>query len=498
MSNRRLAAVAVLGLVACGGPDSNFKKLLPDIAVAPDTISFGDVVKLYEVSYELQILNAGRAPLQVDDIRLDDEVNGTGIFTITGDPEELGQDDSLTVRVTFAPDEYRDYEASLVIESNDEDQPEINVPVSGRGTIGSTPDIVIDPGSVTFEAVEAGDTSGSFFSIKNKGDGPLNIVDVAHTGPDVFSLVTDPTGLEIAAGAEYTVVAQYAPTDGASGHTGGLTITSTDPDEQEVEVVFIGGDGGGGYEFPVAVIDCDGIGVVHPPEIIVVSGMESYDPKDTAGANPLTYQWTLLSLPDLSATELDNDTDSAFEFVVDVAGNYDLQLIVTDSNSVESEPATCRVEAVPAEELYVALSWDTGNSDLDLHLVPEGHLFFGDGDCYYGNPSPSSWATSGYGIPVYALDNQTGYGPENINVDGPADMRYHIRVHYFNDHSDTGDSTKATMSVYVHGELLETRTEDMLQCDRWDVGYVEFSGGSGTWHDEGDVSATTHGAIECD
>ena len=28
MSNRRLAAVAVLGLVACGGPDSNFKKLI--------------------------------------------------------------------------------------------------------------------------------------------------------------------------------------------------------------------------------------------------------------------------------------------------------------------------------------------------------------------------------------------------------------------------------------------------------------------------------------
>jgi hypothetical protein len=290
------------------------------------------------------------------------------------------------------------------------------------------------------------------------------------------------------------VVAQYAPTDGASGHTGGLVITSTDPDEAEVEVVLIGGDGGGGYEFPVAVIDCDGIGTVHPPEIIIVDGRDSYDPKDPEGSQPLTYQWTLTALPELSRAEIEHDSDSAFEFIVDIAGTYNLELVVTDFNGVPSEPVVCPVSAVPAEELYVALSWDTGNSDLDLHLVPTGGAFFGEDDCYFGNPSPTSWAVDGYGIPVYALDNQTGYGPENINVDGPADIRYYIRTHYYADRG--GGDTKASISIYVHGELLASVTEDITQCQRWNVGYVEFSGGAGAFVEEGDVLDTSYGVCD--
>ena len=485
-----IRSFALLGLMACSSPDSEFKALKPDIAVAPDAIDFGDVVKLYEVSFEVQVLNAGRAPLAIDDIALEDEVNGEGIFTLEGDAEELAPNDSLAVKITFAPEEYLDYEANLVIVSNDEDQPEISIPLTGSGTVGSTPDIVVDPGSVTFNEVAPGETSGGFFTIKNRGDGPLYILDVEMTGDEVFSLVTDPTDLEIASGAEYTVVAQYAPTDGASGHTGGLIITSTDPDEAQTEVVFIGGDGGDGYDFPVAVIDCESIGTIHPPDVVVVDGTGSYDPKNTDGLSPVTYQWTLLSMPELSGTALDNDTDGAFEFVVDVAGVYTLELVVTDSAGIESEPATCQINAVPAEELYVALSWDTGNSDVDLHLVPEGHRYFGEADCYFGNPSPSIWTTSGYGVPVYALDNQTGYGPENINVDSPADMSYYIRVHYWADRG--GGDTKATVSIYVHGELLVTLTEDITENDRWNVGSVDMTGGAGVFTEEGDVSPSTH------
>jgi len=498
MWNRRLATATLLGIIACSGPDSSFKKLLPDIAVAPDTIEFGDVVKLYSVTFEVQVLNAGRGPLNIEDIALTDEANGTGIFTIEGDPAELGENESLTVSVSFGPDEYLDYEANLVISSNDEDQPEVIIPVTGRGIIGSTPDIEVDPSSVSFDEVEIGETSGSFFTIKNRGDGPLSIQDITRTGSDVFTLITNPTGQQIVAGSEYTVVVQYAPTDGASGHTGGLTITSTDPDESEVDVVLIGGDGGGGYEFPVAQIDCDGIGIVHPPEVIILNGMSSFDPKDPEVLNPLTYQWTLVGLPELSRTEIEHDQDSAFEFVVDVAGYYDFELVVTDFNGVPSEPAACRVEAVPSEELYVALSWDTGNSDLDLHLVPEGRQYFGCSDCFFANPVPSTWSLYGYGDPVYALDNQTGYGPENINVDGPVDMEYYIRVHYWSDHG--GGDTKATVSIYVHGELLTTLTEDVVDNDRWDVGYVTFSGGVGTFTEEGDVgeSNTRSTPGDCD
>ena len=56
-----------------------------------------------------------------------------------------------------------------------------------------------------------------------------------------------------------------------------------------------------------------------------------------------------------------------------------------------------------------------GNSDLDLHLVPTGNSMWGCNDCFFCNPAPP-WSVHGWGLPVYALDNTYGYGPENINV----------------------------------------------------------------------------------
>jgi hypothetical protein len=486
MNPIRFIPVAALATIACSTPDAEFKALKPDIAVAPGSIDFGRVVKLYEVTFEVQVLNAGRAPLEIDEITLQEHTGGEGVFVLEGGAEEVDSGDSTSLKITFNPAEYLDYAADLVILSNDEDQPEFRIPVTGTGTIGSTPDIHLEPGSVTFAGVASTETSGGFFTIKNKGDGPLHILDVAPVGDDFFTLVTDPDGLEIASGAEYTVVAQYSPTDGASGHTGGLIITSTDPDEAETEVVFIGGDGGDGYDFPVAIADCAGGGIVNPPDVIIMDGTESYDPKNDDGSRPVTFQWTLLSLPEISASVLDNDTDGAFEFVIDVAGDYDFQLVVTDSAGVDSEPTTCRVQAIPAEELYVAVSWDTGNSDVDLHMVPQGETFFGAGDCYYANPSPARWDTEGYGSPIYALDNQTGYGPENINVDDPVDMKYYIRVHYWADRG--GGDTKATVSIYVNGELLETVTGDLTNDDRWNVGYVDMTGGVGVFTEEGTIA----------
>ena len=49
------------------------------------------------------------------------------------------------------------------------------------------------------------------------------------------------------------------------------------------------------------------------------------------------------------------------------------------------------------------------------------------------------------------LDDRSGWGPENINIEDPADGDYEIRVHYFEDYGS--DATTATVKVWLDGAL---------------------------------------------
>jgi hypothetical protein len=494
----------LVGLVACGGPDTQLTKLYPDITVAPENIDFGEIVKLYTVGTEVQILNAGRAPLDITNVELINASNSEEgpAFIIDGDPVELVPDEILTVTIEFTPAEYLSYAGDLIIESNDEVNPYISIALAGSGIVGSTPDIHIDPASIAFDMPEVtGESTSGQFTIENRGDGPLTILDIVQTGPDVFSLVTNPVGQEIAMGTEKLVVVEYTNPDPlATGHTGIMLVSSTDPDEPNVPVQLIGGDGGeGGYPFPVAIIDCDGIGEVNPPEVIIMDGTLSYDPKDEEGDDPMTYSWSFVYLPDDSQAEIEFPNDPAFELGLDLAGTYEIQLVVTDSYGIDSVPTTCPISAVPSEELYVVLSWNKTQTDLDLHVIPTSKpgvvdcAYFGCCDCFYRNQNPEIWGFAGFGECVYALDDQDGLGPENVNVDSPDDWTYNISVNYFADHGDNPD-VKATIRVHVNKnpDPIAEITEDLVDKDRWKVGAVTFVDGVGSFEANGDVVASAN------
>ncbi|MFV3307315.1 YfaP family protein [Pseudomonas sp. NY15181] len=73
---------------------------------------------------------------------------------------------------------------------------------------------------------------------------------------------------------------------------------------------------------------------------------------------------------------------------------------------------------VPAK-LRVLLSWDSDNTDLDLHLVtPDG------GHVWYGNRSLSNGAAQD-------VDVTTGYGPEIIASPTPLKGQYLVYVNYY-------------------------------------------------------------------
>lgn len=115
---------------------------------------------------------------------------------------------------------------------------------------------------------------------------------------------------------------------------------------------------------------------------------------------------------------------------VDASGRFDRPFSFPNgSNSVEVRSADGqqrkRVQflnssggATPAK-LRVLLSWDSDNTDLDLHLVtPDGaHIWYGDRS-----------AANGAALDV---DVTTGYGPEIFAMPAPIKGQYLIYVNYF-------------------------------------------------------------------
>ena len=162
------------------------------------------------------------------------------------------------------------------------------------------------------------------------------------------------------------------------------------------------------------------------------------------------------------------------ELSIDVAGSYTVQLVVTDFNGVSSAPATHTIEAIPVQELYIALSWDKPLSDVDLHVVPTGGAFFTSEDASFCNTDPD-WGSDG--TATHSGDASDGYGPETVEISDLSETEYYIGVHYFED--DGGSIVTASITIHVDGEPHETIEALMTHNQFWNVGYIRVIDGVG-------------------
>ena len=184
---------------------------------------------------------------------------------------------------------------------------------------------------------------------------------------------------------------------------------------------------------------------------------------DPAGL-PLTYVWTGTSRPLGSAALLPGGLPTApnrYGFSPDVVGFYDFQLVVTNSAGVSSAPCVTTLEAIPGQDLWVEMFWTLPSDDMDLHLVRNGGLgnMRTNQDCYFANcQSGLSWGPAGVsGDPRLDLDDITGTGPENINIQSPEFILYDVVVHDY-----PGIAVNAvnnvTVNIYLSGLLAWTNT----------------------------------------
>ncbi len=110
-----------------------------DIAVEPLLLDFGEVDYLTSDTLEVTLRNEGWFELNVSDVTVQSEYFAVDF----SGPIVLERNEESSVEVMFLPDEEADYEATLVVASDDPDEPTVDVRLVGRGVYVAHPPEVV-------------------------------------------------------------------------------------------------------------------------------------------------------------------------------------------------------------------------------------------------------------------------------------------------------------------------------------------------------------------
>lgn len=463
--------------------------------------AFGEVPQGQGRYARFLISNPSPIDLTLSDVRVEGDPAFRVVSTFTDTVERY---DSQEVIVQFAPTLASNVQATLIIEHNGTNLTEnATVDLLGVGLDLGSPELVITPAECNFGDVGVGVTAFCDLTLENIGNRDLEITSVGFaeetpvSDPAVFGSQTIfPIPTFIAPGTGMSV-RLYAQPQTADGATGALTLGSNDPNRPDATV-------------PLSVT-----GAVAPtaiPEILTINGQPVNSPSPQVGplddvtltgeaslaanegATIVDYRWEIVNQPAESQATLTNPNSmtTGFEFAssggsyqgLDVAGTYEVLLTVTDSNGLTStNDARITLNAIPQEALLVQLTWDTASGDIDLHLNKDGGSSCGTSTCYYANCKATSLGSTPEwdgvngrtnGDPTLDVDDLSGYGPENINVDYPSNGTYNVGVDYYSGST----SSWATVKIYVNSALQYENSAQMSSSDWWNVASIDWNNGA--------------------
>jgi hypothetical protein len=483
------------------------------------TFDFGEVPIGEGRFLKFLITNPSPVELQIRSLYLSDDSDPS--LEISSEMPEIVPPDKETadfveVVVRFAPSVESPVTGTLVIESDavnlNEDE-DLIVTITGSGIDIGRPEILVTPDSCAFGEVGVGVTGFCDLSIENIGARDLQVNDLSfsaetpiYTEDGSGAVATFGYGTEtifpiptfVAPGTATSLRLLVVP-EGPQEYTGALLIDSNDPERPQVSVPL----SVTGAQAPTAVAEIESINgtpnsdsapQIKPLDDVVLTGVNSV--AANVGGTIVAWEWTITEMPMESSVTLDspNSMTTGFTFSsgagdyhgLDVAGTFVISLQVTDDNGlVSSNDARVTINAIPQDALHVQLSWDSGSYDIDLHLIRAAGPYCSADSCYYGNCKTTSLNRAEWdgvagvtgGDPTLDIDDLSGYGPENINVDFPLDGTYTVGVHAYS--FTLSEPTWATLKIFVNGALAyEDARELVAGRDFWEVSEVQWSNGA--------------------
>ena len=305
----------LLMLLACGpaavvlgeGFESE-APLPPDIYLGTPLVDFGVVPTSETATKVLVVYNNGESDFTLGEAVL---IDNTRLFSLTmPEGRVIAPAASLDLIVTFTPETVLEAEATVLVYSDDPDQPTVDVPLVASS---EAPAVRIDPPSWEFGRLDPGCEDANLFTVSNDGVATLNVSALEIAGGD-GAFVVDPRvqvngelPWVLEPGASRIVQVDFVPPY-FSTFAGSLVVRSDDP----------------GNPASAALVDGEGVNYT-----------EVYDSFTTDGGTVDV----LVAVTSTGITEPFNDMIDAFPDLVagldDLLVDFQLSVIVDDNGCTQ-------------------------------------------------------------------------------------------------------------------------------------------------------------------
>lgn len=220
LSKKTVGASLLLMLLGSCSDMGEPEILLPQMEVEPVSIDFATITIGSPQIRELRIINNGEGELN-GDLSLS-QMDAVYMLQPQGDFLIL-PGDTLVAEVTFTPSAEQSFSAEVNITSDDMNNPEVSISLSGVGTALPVPVLSLSSNSLDFGTILSNASSQLQLSLSSTGNDTLRIssIDV-----DLTEFTTDMVvPLDLIPGSTQDVTVTFTP--GAEGtFNGNMTITS--------------------------------------------------------------------------------------------------------------------------------------------------------------------------------------------------------------------------------------------------------------------------------
>lgn len=191
-----------------------------EIELSRTSLAFGDVrVRTESTPQMLVVTNTGSGPLTISSATLSG--GGASLFTLVGNPgvQPIAGGQSYTYQLSCTPTAVARISATLVIASDDLDEPTVSVPLTCAGVDSA---LLISPSPIALPTTRVDDPEELTVTLSNTGGAPMTGVTVRLTGAELEMVGAPPSGT-IAPGASAPVRLRYLAKTEAS-ITGELSV----------------------------------------------------------------------------------------------------------------------------------------------------------------------------------------------------------------------------------------------------------------------------------
>jgi hypothetical protein len=211
----------------------------PDLVVSPTALNFGEVGQGISVTRNLSLFNNGSEPLEVSSLTID----GNPEFTITADPAfppstgggaaTMAPQQEVILQLRYTPTDLGSDLATLLVRSNDPEDPTTRVPLTAIGGAQAKCRIRVRPDPLNFGLVTRGSTKVVAAQVSNVGTGFCRFDEATAAGNlNTFyrlDATSVPRGGTFGPGEVLTVGVAYNPLSINFVDNGLLGLRITDP-----------------------------------------------------------------------------------------------------------------------------------------------------------------------------------------------------------------------------------------------------------------------------